>query len=64
MKRLRESDLGSRENSRESHAKLSDPTNTDAGGAPSAVGGASTRGDASAVGGRWVGRKEGSPVDP
>ena len=46
MKRLRESDLGSRENSRESHAKLSDPINTDAGGASSAVGGAFARGGA------------------
>jgi hypothetical protein len=51
MKRLRESDPRSRENSREWHAKLSDPIDTDAGGAPSAVGG------------RWVGREEGSPVD-
>ena len=54
MKRLRKPNPRSRENSRESDAKLSDPINADAGGAASAVGGASAVGDASVVGARWV----------
>jgi len=49
MKRLRKPDPRSRENSREPHAKLSDPINTNSGGGSSAVGGAFARGGALVV---------------